>query len=411
VARAPGTRQDDEVEGLDEEFLFHLNRGGEQLARGEVEAARAALTRARELRPRDPQVLGLLGQALYRLARFDEAADAYGRLVDESPVEAAARVNLGLASLKAKRHETAIRQLEVALDLAPGHKKAMGYLGLAWLERGDFARAREWFVRAGSDAMVARCDELLALARPAAEAAALTEPQPEPTAPPPPHAADAEAVAAAGTAGGAADAPPAAEPVTVATFTVRGDRLAVRVGEDVLVRGQGLLAARGAVRLVPEVKRFRGSPTERPFGAGVARVLRASGDGELVYRTAGLRLVEFAVGPEHAYFAERVVFAFEGALAFENGRVASRGAPDLDLVHLKGPGHVVLAVRGEVVPLAVSADAPVRVPIAALVGWSGPLTPHLGALAEGGTDGGVELAVELTGEGRVLVDDGAALGT
>ncbi|HET9598061.1 MAG TPA: tetratricopeptide repeat protein [Anaeromyxobacteraceae bacterium] len=406
MARAPGTRQDDEVEGLDEEFLFHLHRGGEHLARGELEAARTALTRARELRPRDPQALGLLGQALYRLGRFDEAADAYGRLVDESPVEAAARVNLGLASLKAKRHEAAIRQLEVALDLSPGHKKAMGYLGLAWLERGDFAQAREWFERAGSDAMVARCDELLALARPAAEAAALSEPQPEPTAPPA-HATDADAVAAAG----AAEAREAAEPDTVATFTVRGERLTVRVGEDVLARALGLLAARGTVRLVPEMKRFRGSPTERPFGVGPARVLRASGDGELVYRVSGLRLVDVAVGPEPTYFAERAVFAFEGALAFENGRVASRGAPDLDLVHLKGPGDVVLAVRGEVVQLAATPGAPVRVPLAALVGWSGALTPRIGALAEGGQNGAEELAVELTGEGRVLVDDGAALGT
>jgi len=406
VARAPVTRQDDEVEGLDEEFLFHLHRGGELLARGEVEPARAALTRARELRPRDPQSLGLLGQALYRLGRFDEAADAYGRLVDESPVEAAPRVNLGLASLKAKRHETAIRQLEVALDLAPGHKKAMGYLGLAWLERGDFGRAREWFARAGSDAMVARCDELLALARPAAEDAALSEPQPEPTTPPSPQD-DGEAAAGAA----AADAPQAAEPAAAATFTVHGDRLGVRVGEDVLVRAHGLLAVRGGVRLVPEMKRFRGSPTERPFGVGVARVLRASGEGELVYRIAGARLVELAVESEPTYFAERVVFAFEGALAFENGRVASRGAPDLDLVHLTGPGSVIVALRGEAVPVAASPGAPVRVPVLALVGWSGTLTPRVGDLVEGGAEGAEGLTIELTGEGRVLVDDGAALGT
>jgi hypothetical protein len=43
----------DEVEGIDEEFLFHLNRGSELLVRGEAEPARASLERALELRPKD----------------------------------------------------------------------------------------------------------------------------------------------------------------------------------------------------------------------------------------------------------------------------------------------------------------------------------------------------------------------
>ena len=72
MARAAAT---DEVEGLDEEFLFHLNRGSELLARGEAERRARALERARELRPKDVKVLGLLGQAYYRLARFDDAGE------------------------------------------------------------------------------------------------------------------------------------------------------------------------------------------------------------------------------------------------------------------------------------------------------------------------------------------------
>src|SRR5512142_2891449 len=175
----------DDVEGLDEEFLYHLNRGADLLAQGELEPARAALTRARQLRPRDPKALGLLGQSLYKLGRFEDATEVYGKLVDESPVEAAARVNLGLANLKARRHAQAVRQLEIALDLNPDHRKAMGYLGLAWLEQGHVARAREWFERAGSDPMVARCDELLALERGAAAAEPMpqVEPPAEPAAP------------------------------------------------------------------------------------------------------------------------------------------------------------------------------------------------------------------------------------
>ncbi len=158
VARSPG----DEVEGLDEEFLFHLNRGSELLTRGDLEPARASLERALELRPKDAKALGLLGQACYRLSRFDDAARCWQRLVDDNPVEPAARVNLGLASLKAKRYADAVKQLEIALDLNPDHRKAMGYLGLAYLESGNVEAARGWFERAGSEQMVARCDALLA---------------------------------------------------------------------------------------------------------------------------------------------------------------------------------------------------------------------------------------------------------
>ena len=52
----------EEVDGIDEEFLFHLNKGTDLLARGEADAARASLERALELRPKDVKVLGLLGQ-------------------------------------------------------------------------------------------------------------------------------------------------------------------------------------------------------------------------------------------------------------------------------------------------------------------------------------------------------------
>ncbi|HET9552830.1 MAG TPA: tetratricopeptide repeat protein, partial [Anaeromyxobacteraceae bacterium] len=168
----------DEVEGLDEEFVYHLDRGAELLRRGDVEAARGALENALGLRPRDAKVLALLGQAFYKQGRFEQAAVAWQRLVDDNPVEAGARVNLGLACLKARRYHEAIRQLEIALDLNPDHRKAMGYLGLALLESGSAAPAREWFLKAGSEQMVARCDELLAAQAEAVAAAPAPSPEP-----------------------------------------------------------------------------------------------------------------------------------------------------------------------------------------------------------------------------------------
>lgn len=499
------------VEGPDDEFLHHVSRGAALLADGEPAPARASLSRALELRPRDPQALGLLGQAWYRLGRFDEAVETYGRLVEVAPGEAAARVNLGLASLKARRQGEAVGHFEAALALNPGHRKAMGYLGLAWLEAGDVARAREWFAQAGSDQMVARCDELLERSRrapepdvpetsgvpaalvpadaaaevpseevpseeavapaqqpeeeppaaaapaaepplagaepeepPAAEArlaaggvpgqvgeAALAPPaaatEPEPPAPAPPELASVPAPVptAEPPSAGLVPAPPSGPttlaelaearlvlPGAVETFAVGRGLLTVAVRGEVLARGRGLVSVRGAVRLTPEVKRFRGAPTEKPFGEGPDRMLRASGEGALVYRAGERRLTAVELTGGSGYFREDAVFGLEGSLAYENGRVASRLGVDLCLVHLRGRGRFLLATAGELAALAVTADTPVRVPLAALAGWTGSLTPRVAPLVEGGdpAEPAGPLAVELTGAGRVLLDPEASPG-
>lgn len=402
----------DQVEGLDEEFLFHLNRGADLLSRGDAEGARAALERARELRSKDAKVLGLLGQACYRLGRFGDAADAWQWLVDDNPVEPAARVNLGLANLKAKRYADAVKQLEIALDLKPDHKKAMGYLGLALLESGHPQKAREWFRRAGSDHMVARCDEILGGA-PGQRAGPAATPEPPP-APEPLHtpAPDATVPPRAPSPAGAGLAAWAASRVVgsaaAETFAVEGETLTVNVRGEVLVRMEGLYASRGRLSHAGEMKRFRGRATDKPFGEGTARMTRVSGEGVLLFRTGGRRFTALDLSGDAVYFREEVVFGFEEPVVFENGRVPSRAA-DLNLVHLRGSGRFLIATLAAPVAVDVSPDAPLRMPLAALVGWVGNLTPRVTPLVEGDEAG--PASVELTGEGRVLADPAAAAGS
>jgi uncharacterized protein (AIM24 family) len=402
----------DQVEGLDEEFLFHLNRGSELLARGEAEGARAALERAQELRPKDAKVLGLLGQACYRLGRYGDAADAWQRLVDDNPVEPSARVNLGLANLKAKRFKEAVKQLEIALDLKPDHRKAMGYLGLALLESGQAQKARDWFRKAGSDHMVARCDELLGGSAPPVRAAPAATPEPppapEPLHTPVPGAILPARVPAAPGAGLAAWAASRVVGSAVAeTFTVEGDTLTVNVRGEVLVRMDGLFASRGRLSQAGEMKRFRGRATDKPFGEGTARMTRVTGEGVLLFRTGGRRFTALDLSGDAGYFREEVVFGFEEPVVFENGRVPSQAA-DLNLVHLRGSGRFLIVTGTPPVAVDVSPDAPLRMPLAALVGWVGNLTPRVTPLVEGDEAG--PAAVELTGEGRVLADPAAAGG-
>ncbi|HEY6105895.1 MAG TPA: tetratricopeptide repeat protein, partial [Anaeromyxobacteraceae bacterium] len=383
----------------------------------EAEPALASLTRASQLRPRDSKVLGLLGQAAYRLGRYQEAIGAYGKLVDENPAEAAARVNLGLACLKAKRHAEAVQQLSIALDLNPDHKKAMGYLGLACLESGDARAARDWFARSGSTMMVARCDEVIAsggaAAAPPHDAPLPEVPEPIRT-PTPGEVAPVRLSAAtypglAGFAAGRVVTPPGE------VFATEGQTLTMWIHGELLTRLTGLFAVRGRVEAVPAWKRFRGRATDRPFGEGPARMHRVKGEGALFFREAGRRHLALELGGDAGYFREEAVFAMEESVAFENGRVPSRMSPDLNLVHLRGKGRFLLATAGEPVAVEVSESAPLRVPLEALVGWVGALTPKVVGFAEpppGAEGAGAAAAgpamVELTGEGRALVDPSAA---
>ena len=137
----------------EEEFLAQLYRGGELLAAGNVTAAKDHLERAYSLHPKNEKAQNLLGLTYFKLGIYDRAAHLYERLVLDNPVDPTLRVNLGLVYLKSNDLPRCIREFETATDLSPDHKKAHNYLGLALAQTGEYARAREHFVLAGSDAM------------------------------------------------------------------------------------------------------------------------------------------------------------------------------------------------------------------------------------------------------------------
>ena len=177
-----------------------------------------------------------------------------------------------------------------------------------------------------------------------------------------------------------------------------------------VVRQEGLLAVRGAVTLSPEVKRYLGRDSSRAFGEGARRMLRARGQGELDFRVAALRLAVLDLGAGSLYLREEALFAIGEGVTFENGKAGAVYGPELGLVRLTGRGQVALALRGALSSLPVTAGSPARVLVNVLVGWQGELTPRLVPLADGGGPAADEpLAVELRGDGRVLVDEGAAV--
>ncbi|QRK05440.1 tetratricopeptide repeat protein [Archangium violaceum] len=484
---------------VDEEFLKQLYQGGELLTQGRVPEARQLLERAHQLQPRNEKGRNLLGLAYFKLGLFDRAAELYEALVRDNPVDATLRVNLGLVYLKTNALQRAMREFEAATELQPDHKKAHNYLGLALAQAGEYGRAREHFLRAGSDVMADKMARAIAgerFTRPSRSVPAYQAPAPavRPAAPsegqwgaqfgldeapstdgpamagtsdeeprfaedegppaltqsPPGEGAGAgneaaghvEAhsetsfaeVSAAG--GGAAE--PLPESLEGATPELPSKLLAFRPGVDVpvltelvpalalagasqvepfrvgphgfsayvqgelLTRLDGLVAFSGQLQFQPEMKRFRGRATDELFGEGMDQLVRVIGTGVLFLESAESRgFLVVDLGDEGAYLLEGCVFAFEEAVAFENGKVPSDVLPDLDLVYLRGQGRVVLRLSGSLRSVAVSGDAPVTVPLSHLVGWQGKVTPRVVVLP--GNDESPRGAVELSGEGFALI--------
>ncbi|AKF82422.1 TolA protein [Myxococcus fulvus 124B02] len=595
-----------ETSPADDEFLQQLQRGGELLAANKVIEARSFLERAHQLQPRNEKAQNLLGLCFFKLGMFDRAAELYEMLVRDNPVDPTLRVNLGLVYLKTNALQRAVREFETATDLSPEHQKAQNYLGLALAQMGEYGRAREHFLLAGSDAMAEKMSraiagENFARATPAPvppPAARVESPAPVRARPPEPEeeeirfaedegpsalsggesessasesasragedvgsagavgasgspgaggvsgtsaaggalsasgssgagvsaaggspvalgtsaagvpgtsgatgavgssgsSASAGAVTASGASSvagsgavsaspsihgtaataGSSSAPgaspqtgsststalgssstagtvPTADESSAATSSVplsrlqltkvaarpaparettssaplltvlapslaleseRGSgpfalgegRFRIAVETELLTRLDGLVALEGQLAFQPEMKRFRGRATDKPFGDGASRMVRARGRGVLHLEPSERRtFLAVDLGEDSAYFRDENVFAFEEPVMFENGRVPSDIAPDLDLVHLRGQGQVLLSLPGPLRSVAVRLEAPVTVPLTHLVGWQGNLTPRVVPLLKSASGESLRTAVELGGEGFALI--------
>lgn len=202
----------------EEEFLQQLYKGGELLAVGKVVEAKTHLEKANLIHPKNEKAQNLLGLAYFKLGVFDQAAKIYEALVVENPSDPTLRVNLGLVYLKTNALERSIGEFRTATDLQPDHKKAHNYLGLALAQAGDYSKARQHFVLAGSDAMAEKMAR--AIANGAQTAPVTVSLSPPPSAPPPPAKAAAAAPAAV------------VEPAPVAAVVTPTDERQIEVMSD-----------------------------------------------------------------------------------------------------------------------------------------------------------------------------------
>jgi Tfp pilus assembly protein PilF len=126
---------------------------------GADESALALLTRARQLSPRNADVLGALGQCLARCGRPREALVAFDAALRQAPAAAHLHFYKAMAFEELSELDHARREFERTVDLAPTHGEALARLAILAAQRGDSNAARDFASRA------LKCDPRQAVAR------------------------------------------------------------------------------------------------------------------------------------------------------------------------------------------------------------------------------------------------------
>ncbi len=125
-----------------------IEKGWSRLSLGDYEAAEAALNRALELSPNDPQSEALLGWAQMLQEKYDDALMNFQKVLMREPANALARINVGYICLKKRIFGEAIEHLSKAIRLDNDKKATLYahfYLGLTYLEREMYEDAQTFF--------------------------------------------------------------------------------------------------------------------------------------------------------------------------------------------------------------------------------------------------------------------------
>jgi tetratricopeptide (TPR) repeat protein len=122
-----------------------LTSGSDLLARGANADAAARLQELVQLKPRDAEAHNLLGVALCKLGRFEEAEQHFRKAIGIKPKLAEAHANLGNALRVTGQAEPAENALRRALNLKPGDPSARHGLGALLLSRARLREARAQF--------------------------------------------------------------------------------------------------------------------------------------------------------------------------------------------------------------------------------------------------------------------------
>ncbi|MGD0143585.1 MAG: sulfotransferase [Rhizomicrobium sp.] len=146
-ARAMQLGEEAARRGLEHPNLLVL-AGYRALDRGVADDALALLQRARELAPRNVDVLNALGLALARLSRQREAVAVYDAALRQSPATPMLHYNKACALEDLSELTRARNEFERTLELQPAHAESLTHLATIAALRGDGNAARDFATRA-----------------------------------------------------------------------------------------------------------------------------------------------------------------------------------------------------------------------------------------------------------------------
>jgi tetratricopeptide (TPR) repeat protein len=128
-----------------------VEKGWGLISAGDYAGAEAALAKALELSPGEPQAESLLGWAMMLNEKYDEALHAFQKVLLREPANALARVNLGYVCLRKGLLSDAVEHLSRAIRLDKDRRATMYanfYLGLVYLERNMLDDAQTFLRKA-----------------------------------------------------------------------------------------------------------------------------------------------------------------------------------------------------------------------------------------------------------------------
>lgn len=132
-----------------------LRGASDLLRRREPQRARVALEQALALAPGNLHAQNMLARCCLEVGQLADALVLYELIEAELPTSVRAKVNLAFVLIKLGRASTAKPLLERAIELAPDHRRAWGYLGIALEQLGLYEEA-ERALLAGHYATAAR---------------------------------------------------------------------------------------------------------------------------------------------------------------------------------------------------------------------------------------------------------------
>jgi len=369
-------------------FLLHYNRGREGFQEGRYAEARRELESAQKLRPDDPDVLNLLGLVYFKTNAFPEAEVIYRRLANENTNVFILHSNLGLILFKQGKLDEAEHYLLRAVELRPNYAKSHLYLGLLYRQRKKLGLAMDHLRFAGADKLVREVEGEMRPQKPqpavdpstvtTAKIPAMQQPPPKPLTTQPGSVVAASQ--AARKLQEAVDEPQILEGKRIdiaigrkvegasKTFTLHENGfLEINFANSVHVKKGTVSSYSGNLKFVAE---------SGLLGTTAQTLVKAVGQGKIFVYEKGRKTFLLDLSDEFIYVEGSNLLALEETLTYRVEPIYdSAYQRKIDTVKIFGKGSLAISTAIEPLTLRVTRELPLSISSAALVAWTGNLTP------------------------------------